>query len=87
MCGFFKDRKYMLSFSFLLFKFCCRSIGPGPQDHPVTLLRITHTVQNLPTKRSHKLAKYNKIYLAGTGSLGQRAEAFEDVVYSEGFRS
>lgn len=36
--------------------------------------------------KSHKLTKYNKVYLAGTGSLGQRTEDFEDVVYSEGLR-
>lgn len=45
-----------------------------------------YSLQSTYKNKSHKLTKYNKIYLAGTGSLGQRTEAFEDVVYSEGFR-
>lgn len=49
---------------------------------------FSHNIYSLKStykSKSHKLMKYNKIYLAGTGSLGQRPFALNDA-YSEGFR-
>lgn len=44
-----------------------------------------YSLKSTYENKNHKLTIYNKIYLAGTGSLGQREGAFEDV-YSEIFR-
>lgn len=75
----------MLLFLLLLLNFWCKSTGPRQLvSSSDPFLRITYSLQSTYENKSHKLTKYDNIYLAGTGSLGQREDAFEDI-YSEGF--